>query len=165
MPKPVFRAVLGRMQFTFHATRRTHHGASRLVQAMSSWVVKTRRAPSRHSRGARVYGHRTTAMHKRSTPPPPIFSAVALPPLTIQSPLQPLLVSTSECCRYVVGRCHAMQSMPSIASVTPVCYVGAGRRRKFPDTTSSAPPPLAACRAILPDRLETVYFPTQIIHH
>ena len=47
------------------------HSASRLVQAMSAWLVKTRRAPSRHSRDARVYGHTTTAMHKLSTPHPP----------------------------------------------------------------------------------------------
>ena len=33
------------------------------------WLVKTRRAPSRHSRDARVYGHTTTAMHKLSTHP------------------------------------------------------------------------------------------------
>ena len=46
-------------------------GPSRLVQAMSAWSVKTRRAPSRHSRDARVYGHTTTAIHKLSTPPPP----------------------------------------------------------------------------------------------
>ena len=49
----------------------TPHGASRLVQAMSAWLVKTRRAPSRHSRHARVYGHTTTAVHKLSTPPSP----------------------------------------------------------------------------------------------
>ena len=71
VPKSVLRAVLERMQFTLHATRRTPHGASRLVQAMSVWLVKSRRAPSRHSRDARVYGHTTTAMHKLSTPPPP----------------------------------------------------------------------------------------------
>ena len=69
MPNSVLRAVLGRMQFTLHATRRTLHGASRLVQAMSAWLVKTRRAPSRHSRDAKVYGHTTAAMHKLSTPP------------------------------------------------------------------------------------------------
>ena len=46
------------------------HGASRLVQAMPACLVKTRRAPSRHSRDARVYGHTTTAMHKLSTPSP-----------------------------------------------------------------------------------------------
>ena len=58
------------MQYTLHATRRTPYGALRLVQAMPAWLVKTRRAPSRHSRDARVYGHSTTAMHKLSTPPP-----------------------------------------------------------------------------------------------
>ena len=77
----VLRAVLGRMQFTLHATRRTPHGASkRLVQAMSAWLVKTRRAPSRHCRDARIYGHTTTAMPQLSTtPPPPLF--VLSPPL------------------------------------------------------------------------------------
>ena len=77
VPKPVLRAVLGRMQFTLHATRRTPHGASsRLVQANACpWSMKTRRAPSRHSRDARVYSHTTTAMHKLSTPP---TSTVAL---------------------------------------------------------------------------------------
>ena len=64
------RWVLGRTQFILHATRRTPHGASHLVQAMFAWLVKTRRAPSRHSRDARVYGHTTTAMHNLSTPPP-----------------------------------------------------------------------------------------------
>ena len=35
-----------------------------LVQSMSSvWSVKTRRAPSRYCRDARVRGHTTTAMH------------------------------------------------------------------------------------------------------
>ena len=62
--------VLGRMQLTLHATHPTPHGASRLVQAMSAWSVKTRRAPSRHCRDARVYGHTTTAMHDMSTLPP-----------------------------------------------------------------------------------------------
>ena len=71
MPKSVLRAVLGRMQFTLQATRRAPHGASRLVRAMSAWLVKTRRAPSRHRRGARVYDHATTTMPKLSTPPPP----------------------------------------------------------------------------------------------
>ena len=64
------RALLARMQLTLHATRRTPHGASRLVQAMPAWSLKTRHAPSRHCRNARVYGHTTTAMHKLSTPSP-----------------------------------------------------------------------------------------------
>ena len=70
MPKSVLRAILGRTQFTLHATRRTSHGASRSVQAMSAWLVKTRRAPSRHGRDTRVYGHTTTAMHRVHPPPP-----------------------------------------------------------------------------------------------
>ena len=37
----------------------------------SAWLVKTRRAPSHHSRDGRVYGHTNTATHKLSTPPPP----------------------------------------------------------------------------------------------
>ena len=53
------------------APRQHAYGASRLVQAMSAWLVKTRRAPSWHSRDARVYGHTTTVMHKLSTTPPP----------------------------------------------------------------------------------------------
>ena len=57
-----------RMQLTLHATRPTPHGASRLVQAMPVWSVKTRRAPSRHGRDARVYGHTTTVMHGEYTP-------------------------------------------------------------------------------------------------
>ena len=57
------QAVFGRMQLTLHATRRTPDGASRLVQTTSAWSVKTRRAPSRHCRDARVYGHATTAMN------------------------------------------------------------------------------------------------------
>ena len=72
------RFVEGWMQFTLHATRRTPYGASRLVQAMSAWLVITRRAPSRHSRDARIYGHTTTAMHKLSTrpPPPPLLADI-----------------------------------------------------------------------------------------
>ena len=45
-------------------------------KAMSAWLVKTRRAPSRHGRDARIYGHTTTAMHKLSNsplPPPPLL--------------------------------------------------------------------------------------------
>ena len=70
MPKSVLLAVLRRMQFTLHAIHRTPHGASRLVHAMSTWLVNTQRAASQHSRDARVGGHTTTAMHKLSTPPP-----------------------------------------------------------------------------------------------
>ena len=62
------------MPLTPHAARRTPHGASRLVQAMSAWSVETRRGLSRHYRGARVYGHMTTAMHDIGyTPYPPPY--------------------------------------------------------------------------------------------
>ena len=61
--KSASQAVLSRMQLTLHATRRTPHGGSRLVLAMSAWSVNTRRAPSRHGRDARVYGHTTTAIY------------------------------------------------------------------------------------------------------
>ena len=54
----------GRMRLTLHATRRTPHGASRLVQAMPAWSVKTRHAPSRHCRDARDYGVKTTTTHE-----------------------------------------------------------------------------------------------------
>ena len=40
------QAILSKMQLTLHATRRTPHGASRLVQAMSASSVKTRHAPA-----------------------------------------------------------------------------------------------------------------------
>ena len=52
------------MQLTLHATRRTPHGDSRLVPAMSAWSVKTPHAPSRHCRDPRVYGHTTAALHE-----------------------------------------------------------------------------------------------------
>ena len=66
------KVVLSRMKLTLHATRRTPQGASRLVLAMCAWSVKTRRAPARHCRGARVSGHTTTAMHDNEyTPPSP----------------------------------------------------------------------------------------------
>ena len=45
--------------------------ASHLVLAMSAWSVKTRRAPSRRYRDARVYGHTTKAMHDNEYTPPP----------------------------------------------------------------------------------------------
>ena len=65
--KPASQTVPSRMQLTLHATRRTSHGASRLLQAMSAWSVKTRGAPSRHLYTGRVHGHTTTAMHGMGT--------------------------------------------------------------------------------------------------
>ena len=67
--KSASRAVLSVMQLTIQATRRTPHGASRLVLAMSAWSVKTRRAPSRHveMRGSMVIRLRPCMI--MSTPP------------------------------------------------------------------------------------------------
>ena len=57
-------------QLTVYAIRRTPHGASRLVHAMSAWSMKTRRAPSRHCRDARVNGPMDyTAVHGAMLPP------------------------------------------------------------------------------------------------
>ena len=67
--KSVSKAALCRVQPALHVTRRTPHGALRLVQAVSAWSVKPRRAPSRHCRDARVYGHTTTPIYGMSTPP------------------------------------------------------------------------------------------------
>ena len=83
VPESVLRAVLGKMQLTLHATRRTPHSVSRLVQAMSAWLEKTRRAPSRHSRDTKVCGHTTTAMHTLSASPPPRRSPQQLPVLLL----------------------------------------------------------------------------------
>ena len=66
------------MQLTLHATHRTPHGASRQVLAMLAWSVKARRAPSRHRRDARVYGHKTTAMYANEFPTPPPSSNLKL---------------------------------------------------------------------------------------
>ena len=54
--KSASQVLLSRKQLTLHATCRAPRGTSRLVRAMSVWSVKTRRAPSRHGRDARVYG-------------------------------------------------------------------------------------------------------------
>ena len=81
VPKSVLRAVLGRMQFTLHATRRTPHGASCLVQAMSAWLVKTRLAPSRHStrRNARVYSMVVRPRHAQTEYPPHHTPSLRIP--------------------------------------------------------------------------------------
>ena len=71
-PRAPTQTVPSSMQLTLHTTRRT---------LMSAWSVKTRRAPSRHCRDARVYGHTTTAMPDMTTPPclphphPVVFTA------------------------------------------------------------------------------------------
>ena len=99
-------AALSRMQPTPHAIRQAPHGASRLVQAMSAWSEETRRAPSRHCRGARVYDYdrTTTAMHEieyleRHPPhPPPDQTGSALSSLAdCRIELHTLLTIRSQC--------------------------------------------------------------------
>ena len=51
------------MHRTLHAARPTHPSALRVVHAMSAGSVRTRHAPVRHCRDARVCGHTTKAMH------------------------------------------------------------------------------------------------------
>ena len=59
------------MQFTLHATRRTPHGALRLVHKTPAWSVKTRRAPSWHCRDAGVYGLTNYGHPRQRIPQPP----------------------------------------------------------------------------------------------
>ena len=81
--KATSKAVLTRMRLTYpscHSPNKTSRFASRLVQAMPAWSVKTRRAPSRNCRDARVYDHTTTAMHGVSTPAPLPTRDIDAPP-------------------------------------------------------------------------------------
>ena len=66
--------------------RFNNYRASLLMHAMSAWSVKTRHAPSRHCREARVYGHTTMAMHAMSTPPPPLPRSQGPPACTTSLP-------------------------------------------------------------------------------
>jgi len=78
VPKSVSKAVLSKVLLTLHATRRTPHGASPLVDAMIAWSVKTRPAPSLIRTEAGVYGHMTTSMHDNEYAPPTIASNLTL---------------------------------------------------------------------------------------
>ena len=69
------RVVHSRMQFTLHATRRTPRSqrfALLCKQSIPTWSVKTRRAPSRHRVGARVYGP-TSCDHARACCEYPLY--------------------------------------------------------------------------------------------
>ena len=70
VPKSASQTVFSKVLLTLHATHRTPDGASRLLDAMFAWSVKTRRAPSRIRRDASVYSHMTTGMHDNEYPPP-----------------------------------------------------------------------------------------------
>ena len=100
------------MQLTLHATHPTPHGASRLVQAMSAWWVKTRRPPSRHCRDARVYGHTTTAIHENEyTSSPHPFLRLSS---SARCPRRPRPVpSTSACSDLPLGRLTVAKNLRS----------------------------------------------------
>ena len=81
LPKSASQAVISRVQLILQSAHRAPHGALRLVQAMSAWSVKTRRAPTRHRRDARV--SMNMAISPRpcmtiSTPPPVVTSYLVL---------------------------------------------------------------------------------------
>ena len=74
------QVFFSRMQLTPHATRRTPHGASHLVQTMSAWSVNPQSASSWHCRDAGVCGIKITAMHENECNPPlPPASSFPLP--------------------------------------------------------------------------------------
>ena len=84
------QVVRSRIRLTLHATCRTLQGASRLVHAMSAWSAKTRHAPSRHCREARVYTlwsyHYGQAQTEYTPPRPPLpHSSMALPLLVVDA--------------------------------------------------------------------------------
>ena len=68
VPTSASQAVLSRIQVTLHATRRKPHGALRLVQAMSAWVVKPD-VVCPGIVGMRESVHTTMAMHDNEYPP------------------------------------------------------------------------------------------------
>ena len=61
-----------RSQFTLHATRQNASRRFTLVQALSAWSLKpdVLRPGIVGMRGARVHGHKTTAMHDMRVPSP-----------------------------------------------------------------------------------------------
>ena len=68
---PPHERFLGRVhQLTLDATRRNDSRCFALGASNVCLFRKTRRAPSRQCRDARVHGHTTTAMHDMGTPPP-----------------------------------------------------------------------------------------------
>ena len=71
------------MQLNFHATRRTPHGASRLVHAISAWSAKNPTCSVSAVLGIRgsIWSHRrTTIVHEMSTPPPTTPALPSCPP-------------------------------------------------------------------------------------
>ena len=57
------------MQLTLYSRDSPNTSRRFALVSSNAWSMKTRRAPSRRCRDARVYGHTTTAMHDMSTAP------------------------------------------------------------------------------------------------
>ena len=78
-PRAKVRVTTGSWKDAGHPSCDLLNTSRRFALGASNVCLETRRAPSRHSRDARVYGHTTTAMHKLSalpnppspSPPPP----------------------------------------------------------------------------------------------
>ena len=72
---------------------------------------KKRRAPSRHCRDARVYGHMTTAMHDASTPSPVVIASILFLALFVlykkRLPHSMCLHSSSRMADHHTATCHA----------------------------------------------------------
>ena len=82
--KSASQAVLCRMQRTFHATRRTPHGASCLVRAMSTWSMKPGilRPGVVGMRGSMVIRLRPCMNIEYPPPPFPIVAFVFISPFS-----------------------------------------------------------------------------------
>ena len=96
---------------------------------MSAWSVKTRHAPSRHYRDARVYGHTTAAMHEierispiEYTPNRVMAAAVVATFHRRLTPLEPprgLTLTLSGQTAYVQSRFGYVYQSNSMRSVVP----------------------------------------------
>ena len=79
-PRAKVRVTTGSWKDAGHPLCDLPNTSRRFALGASNVCLETRRAPSRHSRDARVYGHTTTAMHKLSALPPPPSPLPSLPP-------------------------------------------------------------------------------------
>ena len=124
--------------------------ASRLVHAMSSWLAKTRRAPSRHSRDARVYrsydyGHAQTEYTPPPPPPTPMLPSpprkgrvvndqmttvtqarIRTQPNQTQSTHRPTHQPT-----HVLSHTNPTQPSPTLPNATPRCSRCQGKNEHF----------------------------------
>ena len=128
MCKSTSQAVLRRMQLTFH------DGASRLVQSMSAWSTKTRRAPSRHCRDPKLYGHTTTAMHVIEYTPPPswLYDTAQQIHGYDALPAQLFITYLTLCQLPCTGNCHTLGRNRSSSSKRRGAVPGSAGYQKLP---------------------------------